>query len=384
MRNFIFTAILGLLIAIITSLVVPVSGRGDFLAYWSAAHLLANGKNPYDAAEMAQTQQANSLQQLPTEIMALNVWNPPWLLVALFPLSILPFPLASMLWLWITILLIGLNVFLCLRMAGMDGGGRPYIWSLIACLVFFPTLLLLLIGQVSGLVLTSIVLGIYLVEHKRYHWAGAVFLLATTKPHVAYLVLGLLGWWVLRKRQWGVLAGGILAAALTSGIAILLLPNYLQAYIGLLRGFHVTDYYSATLWSLLSALLGRPVLRWWAIALLPLVFWLQPVIDRHGWLTALNVVLVISCSFAPYGFTFDQVVLLPVILQILAWFWQRQLSGWAIWLVGGLLVVMESAFLALLRLDGLPHYWFFWVPFAMMGIYALAFKLRVAEQSAPA
>ena len=317
-RSLFFPVILGFIISGMISILFAEIGKHDFAAYWSASYLLLHGENPYDPGQMAAVQQSLENVYFEQNETVINAWNPPWLLIVLLPLAALPFDTAAFIWMWFNIALVGVCTSLCINLAGQPGTGRPFIWIFTACLFFGQTLLLLRVGQVSGLILIGIVAGIYCLRRASYAPAGALLVLATIKPHISYLALAWIGWWILRNRKWSVLVGAGLTVVLSIALTTLLFPDYLHSYFSLLQNMGVSKWYTSTLWGFLEALTGQPVFHWFGALLLPFVFLLQPAKDQSDWLAKLSLILVMSISLAPYGFTFDQVMLLPAIIQILS------------------------------------------------------------------
>ena len=117
--------------------------------------------------------------------------------------------------------------------------------------------------------------------------------------------------------------------------------------------------------------LRRPVaIAGFAWPLLLLIPWLARLIERRGLLTGLNVALLISVPLAPYGWSFDQVVLIPAIVQAIFW-WRlfdkrRQRRYWLI-LIGIYLVAL------FIKLSGLGDFWFVWIVLAIGGLYAAVY-----------
>src|SRR5215470_9383175 len=69
-------------------------GTSDFIEYWSAGQLLREGDSPYDFKKLYQRQlQLGSRHEFP-----IIMWNPPWLLVWIYPLLWLPFLSAALMW----------------------------------------------------------------------------------------------------------------------------------------------------------------------------------------------------------------------------------------------------------------------------------------------
>jgi hypothetical protein len=85
---------------------------------------------------------------------------------------------------------------------------------------------------------------------------------------------------------------------------------------------------------------------------------------------------------AQNGFSFDQIVLLPAIVQIIAWLRQSNLANRWAWIVGSGLIGMNLVLFWMLTLPSLPYTWFVWVPFALLGLYMLAWR-RLSRRGEP-
>lgn len=305
-----------------------------------------------------------------------NVWNPPWLLVFFMPLGFLPFKIASVIWLWLNLVLIGISVLFVSGLTSQTGKERFLIWVFIGCIIFGPTLSLIVIGQVSTIILISLLGCLYFMKKNRYDLAGAVLLMAVIKPHIVYFVFPLLSWHALRLRKWQFFAGMFLAGLISIFIIILFFPRWPTAYVALLGKMHISAWYTSTLWSLLDVVFQRPIFHWGGLFLLPLIFWFELHFEHLGDLTVLNLSLLLSIAFAPYGYLFDQIVLLPALVQLLAWLVSKEIRKSIRWISSIGLLLMTIGEFILLAKSNLPYYYFFWIPFAMLLIYFIAFKAR--------
>jgi len=376
----------GVLIGVLTVAVFADGvGESDFLAYWSAARLLATGDNPYDAVALRTLQHETRPQREPVRGTAFASWNPPWLLVVLMPLGLLPFDIAVTVWKLCNIGLILAASALTWQMLTEPLDKRGILFVMSVSLWSGQALSAIIVGQVSSLVLLGLVLGAWWLRAGRDRLAGAALFLATIKPHVTYLVLWVLLLWVVRHRRWQVLWGMIAAGAIAITIVWTIFPRWVWAYLDLLNGhrFLFFQYTTPTVGSLAYTLWGTNMFRFAGLLLLPLAFSLVQLADSRGWLTAMNVALLISIPLALYGFNSDQVVLFPAMVQVIFWLWRRELSLRSARLISGGLIVVYLASFGMLVIENRRHgYWFSLIPLALAALYAAAWKQRTGTQAA--
>ena len=375
MRRFTLTAIV-LSAVVLLVCTKQAMGTQDLLVYWSAARVLATGGNPYDTAALGAVQRAAVAGVENT----LAAWNPPWLLVLLIPLGLLPFDVARCVWLLANPALLGMAALLTWRML-VQTRDRGALLALVAGLWFGESLATMQVGQISSLLLVGVVLGSLCLASNDDRWAGAAFFLTTVKPHITYLLLLLLALWVAHERRWKVFQG--LAGAGLFGVLVLfaLRADWAWSYLRLTGSHAFFQYSTSTLGGLAHALWGTDAFRYAGLLTIPLLPCLLRLALRHGFLTAANVTLLISVPLSVYGFGFDHVVLVPAIVQVLSWIWRRQLSGsWALLVGSGLVLVYVVLFAQLLQPRILYH-WRAWTPVALGLLYAVAWTRRAGSAS---
>src|SRR5215469_11944942 len=152
----------------------------DLAQYWSAAHLVRS--NPYSFQAVADLERASGISSVSPPLV---IKNPPWAILFVLPLRYFGYRVSFALW----------DVFSVLAIAGCSRA----IWrmfapadsmaSILLPLLFGPTIVLLLLGQWTILVLIGITLFVVLAERGRDWLAGASLLLVAGKPHVALLFL---------------------------------------------------------------------------------------------------------------------------------------------------------------------------------------------------
>ncbi len=365
----------GLFLGIITHNYAPKIGAQDFVRYWSASRLLISGGNPYDARSLLTLQKANSPKLKFYDNDVVETWNPPWLLLVMAPLGILPFDLAVRLWIFLSIFLLVMALFLTWRMA--MGSKYQSLFILVLCVDFLSgnTLDMIKLGQISSLILISVILGVFLIQKEKDWLSGVILFFSTIKPHLVYLVLLVILIWSIRKRRWKIWGGMALTGFISSFIVWLIFPGWPEVYTKNLFRLPYFDLYCSTLGSFIASVAGINHFRYIGVLLLPLALPLSKLILRDGWLTTINLALIISIPLSPYGFSNDHVLLLPAVTELIGWIIKSELPMPIAWVTGVGLIITYAALL-LMMIQTLPYYWFFWTAFALSIIYFVAWRYR--------
>jgi hypothetical protein len=300
----------------------------DFVEYYAAGAVAARGGNPYDAEELLPYQrQAGHDAQHDRAVM---MWNPPWALVLVVPLGLLPPRTAHLAWLGGQLLAVVVSALWLWR---VYGGARHHSGLAVAVAVFFaPFFLLMWYGQIGALCLLG--LAGFLAAHQRGRpaTAGAFAALTALKPHLlfAFGVALLLDAVVTRRGRIALATGAavLVAAALLVWLAH---PDVYAHYRdALTRDASTTAQVQPKDWKL-------PLLSYWLrIATAPQSFGVQflPTLlaavgvagywfvrrDRWDWPVELPRLVFVSVLLAAYGaWIFDLVVLLVPVLQATVW-----------------------------------------------------------------
>ncbi len=204
-------------------LVLPHIFAGkDFPEYWAAAHVLAEGGNPYNGAELLAVQQelATARGEVVPDV-AVSLWTPPWTLPLYAPLGWLGYSWALHLWHLIQIL----SVVLAVEWLGkvFQLTNRQHWWLHVLATLNAPFFWLLVFGQNTGLLLLGLA-GFLRYRSTIPLLAGPFAALTAIKPHLLapFGVVLLLD--VLRPGGWRTLLGGIATLLLASLAALALQP----------------------------------------------------------------------------------------------------------------------------------------------------------------
>lgn len=358
--------------------VPPSLGRGDFRAYWSAAHLLAQGENFADAELLLQTEQENTEWR---EDWAVITWNPPWLLAILLPYTAVSFPRATWLWLLTNIALVFTgSVMLWKTFAAQNGSQR---WGHLAPLVgllFLPTMLTLLMGQVNSLVFFGLAAFLFFFNRNQLFVAGLCLVLTLVKPHLVYLTLPIIFLHLLwTRRDLKVAAGLLVGIVVLTAVVFGLRPSFIADYTQTVSQGSLLAWETPTLGGILAVTFGWQWVKLMGVVTLPLVAWLwwryRETVDLNSWVPAMTLISVIS---APFGWGYDVIVLLLPVLQIVVWlaegrFTRTEAIGWGTMLIGiNLAAIYQRSF-------EISEVHTFWVPIALAIVYFLAYFRQKSE-----
>jgi hypothetical protein len=352
-------------------------GLVDFQVYWAGARVLVQGGNPYDRAALTVAYYNGQ----PPAWTFDPAWNPPWLLLMLAPLAALPVEAAGRIWLLINFAIVAGVPFVVWQLVEASQKRRASPWLVLAGLAFGSSLTVLAMGQVTTWVLVGLLLALIGLKRRHDGWAGAALLLTLSKPQLVYLAVPLILLWAAGQRRWRVWAGLVIAFALTTACVTILTPGWLSGYWNLTSGFNFFRHSAATVGGFFQAYTGSSVLRFLGVLTLLLIPWLLRLIKRRDLLTGLNVALLMSVPLAPYGWSFDQVVLLPAIVQLVFWLTEVERSPRR---VCGLILIAIYLMDVGLKILGTGDFWFVWVPIALGGLFAVAYRLQFNSRSSPA
>ena len=302
-----------LIIGLSTASGVPF--RNDFAAYWPVGRLLLTGQNPYDAGAI------EALQHSVGDTLGGDsvVRYPPWALPLLLPFAAFPYVPGWYLWIFLQALLVGVSsVWLWTLFAGVRGRRG----ALAIGMLFPPTLIMVLGGQIGGVLLFASTAFFWAADRRRDLLAGICLWILATKPHL-FIPLGLLVVvWAIYERRLLVPTVACVLIAAGSIIAISLRPEVFPEYVDFVQASAPTGYLPVTLGGV-ARLVGGPDRFWvqWIPSLLVLA--VIPVIwSREGrnwtWIACGPGILALGLLTGPYGLVHDLVLLIPCILLMAA------------------------------------------------------------------
>jgi hypothetical protein len=352
----------------------------DFGAYWTAAHVMLLGGNPYDFDEPYDGKPLFELQRWiePGRTVPLPAWGPPVALAFVLPFALLDYVTARWLWLLCQLLALLGCAGVLWRLYGGPPGRVLIAWAL--CLGFYPVLQLISLGQLTLLSLVGLVGFLVLLRRQQFWWAGTCVGLTVVKPQLVVLFgLALLAWCfdpAGQRRRWLVVLGAAATVLLAGGIVLACDPRIYHQYSAAAVEHAPTWMIPPTLGSLLRILAGGQ--PYW-LAWVPLCLggaWVAWYYLRYrrdwDWTERLPVLLFVCLLTTPYGWIYDLSLLLIPLLQLAVWARRTRPL-----VLAGLVVLYVAAGSTALTLNLLKfdEYFLGWLAPLLLLVY-LPFRLR--------
>jgi hypothetical protein len=310
------------------SLQHPRVGAVDYLQYWSASQLFANGGNPYDIAQLTALEVKAWDSNLRGDLgLPVVMYNPPLVFSFIFFLQWFSFESFRAWWCLGIFFFVVASTAMLFHRNIVQVQSRAHLYALVAVLLSFPPFYALAFyGQLSHLLLLSfcgcIFFGLSRVEHFCGSLlAGLALSVSLVKPHILWFVYALLAIQSLRQKQCKTIVGFALGTCFWLLAPLLVSPDLLVQY------WHFLDT-PPVLWR--TATVGSWVQHFsnsyelW-IKLLPTVAFAccAALAFSRRWLStssrdSLMILFPLSLAFAPYGWVYDQIVLLPLELWFIS------------------------------------------------------------------
>jgi hypothetical protein len=356
--------IIGFFVCLLLVVVRAPNITYDFIEYWAAGALNLAGENPYDPELIHAVELANSFEADEPLLM----YNPPPMLTIGMLLGAAPYRTAAAAWLCVLGISLVSSITILWKLAG---GSRRHVGTLIVVSIWFaPTLFALFFGQVSVVILLGLALFLKFERSENYFCAGATTFTLLIKPHLVYLIAIAVAAWGLQRRSTPFFLGIAFAASLAA-VPALFNPNVYVDYAGILEWGTIGQYSTSTAGSaarLMADQQGR-----FGMQFLPAVVGLSYLIVRlikaplssWDWQRELPGLVVVSLATSAYGWVYDQVLLLVVLVPFLASVVGR--TGRAAWLdivIGAIVIGLPL----LQGLAGVNALWYFWIPWAFLPI----------------
>lgn len=317
----------------------------DFMSLYTGARAVLRDLDPYDPGVWGPLRAEYGSEWFPD----LTAPFPLWTFVFMIPFALLPLSWAAAAWLVFSELLLALSAVGVLRYVRPHWPRPPEVGLLlIAGYVSIITLLVLINGQMTFLLLAFLVLFLVFVRGKRPFLAGVALSMLALKPNPFILFVPLLGLWLLWQRRWRIIAGGLGGGVGLLALTWLIQPEWIGGWLAA-RGKTAVVTITPTLWGLAAEVGG---VYWFVLGMIlvgGLTLWLGWYIFKRP---ALSPAVVVSLGVAasllttPYTWAYEQALLfLPWMVGFAAMERRRGRTGWFLlaWLLPWILFAIAAA-----------------------------------------
>jgi|SRR5579862_1398038 len=342
----------------------------EYLQFWAAGSLLAAGDSPYDLDRLGAIERAYGWDKTKNGLGVYETMPfhyPPSVLSLILALLVpLGFAAARMTWLMVNVELLVLSGYL-LRTAAAG------VWRVVPILVvplFALSVLALLVGQVTPLILFMTVAAWRLLQHGWDRAAGCVLACGAIKPQITFLVLLATVLWLARQERWRALAMFVGAGLLSLLVSLWAIPGWPMqiahnlAHMPMAMGTDRFPWWGTT-WLLALRSLGLSGAELWVLYLVVAVpfTWevLRCALRRDTEVGDVIAVSVVATFFVtPTARIYDLPLLLIPFVMLLG----KRMPGVTGAAVLAVLIVVPYVQLFFLGArEGVPvHVWFFWIP----------------------
>ena len=344
---------------------------GDSVQYWAAGNLVLRGENPYSAEKVMELRisEGNNLI-FPPNSTSMMLY-PPWVIPFLLPFGFNNYPLMRLLWFifHIVILVISANAIWKLY----EGKSKKKYVIYLILLTFPPTYFVLVIGHFTTLHLLGLVGFLYFLHKKPVsRWnnfaAGAFASIVLLKPQLMYLYVIALLIWIIKQRNWYLMAGGLSTIGILSLISISINPQIYSQYWETISNYESGPWLTPTIGMGLRSIFG---LQYEWLQLVPILLgagWFLYYWSKKGqnwnWIDDLPLLLLVGFVTVPYGWTYDMVILLIPVIAIIIQVMEIKFD-WKVVLFFISFLVVNLATLYLHSF--LDDFWFLWyAPFLLV------------------
>jgi arabinofuranan 3-O-arabinosyltransferase len=292
----------------------------DFFTFWLAGHLVTQGGSPYDLAQWLAGYHQFNIAIIPNPAFLYPL--PMAMLMA--PLGLLPFHSAYVVWVTLIQIMILTCLAVLLTLENNVRAKRYFVPLLAGIVLFRPTLLTLTQGQVSGLFLFALVWIAFLWQKGKWFWGGFLLGLLALKPNLGFILIVLLGFWLLLQKRWTAVLGAFVSGIFVLAAGLIYDPAWIVQY------WHVgsnklaeTFGGSPTVWGLGALVSHNASTTTLAIGgvtglciLLGFFWMLLRWRSRLGPPAVLALAVTVTLLLAPYTWTYDQLLLLLPITAV--------------------------------------------------------------------
>lgn len=291
----------------------------DFFAFWLSGRMVLDGQSPFD---LNLWQQSHAMYG--STWVEAGFFYPATMAILFIPISILPLPVASVAWRWVSQIFVAGSLALLMSGWPVAKIKTHFAWVLVSALLFRPFVADIIIGQNAPLFLICLAGSLWLYTRGHSRWSMFLLAVVTLKPQLGLPLIGLVGLWLLIQNSFRdllALAGWIVGLYL---VGFLVDPNWLAALIQTSLLKFATNPFTPTLrgavWAFFPTQSSIANGIWIGISLILLgvyVRWLLKGRGKIDFSQVFGVAIPLTLIISPYLWNYDQLLLIiPIMLSL--------------------------------------------------------------------
>ncbi len=306
----------------------------DFMSLWGGGWAIRHDVDTFDPEIWAPLR-----MELGSKWRTGDAGNPfpMWTLLVVMPLSLLPLGWGAAVWLTLSQLLLGFIVYLLLIELG-ERKPSVFEFALVAIGVFAfrGTLVTMLNGQITVFLMLALTLFLVLVKRDKPFWAGVALAFIILKPNPFIVFAPMVALWLILRRKWEIIAGGVTAVLIMLAVTWAILPGWLLEWQNVREktGSSPRSFIMPTFWGTgteISAqwapLIGLILVVGLTVALGWYLYTRPNINERH----VISLAIVGSLLATPYAWAYEHsLMLIPLILYFTRI--ERRWLAWIMWL----------------------------------------------------
>ena len=296
--------------------------NNDYISFHLAGYMILHGEDPYFPEQWVAGHELFDVTWISDQTFS----YPLPLALVFVPLGLLPLYQSYIAWTALSLGMILVSVYLLIRTES-----KRHSWLLIACLcagliLFRPTILTLVNGQLTALLLLVLTGVLYLWNKNKWEWGALLSSVLILKPNLGAPILLLLGLWMVFEKKYKAVLALLLGGVILLVIGWMMNPAWVQEYLAI-GGGKVQDTFgfSPTVWGLGSLVCDfrspcSPLVGGAGALLLLLAITGLYIRGRlRTPSTVIALVITTGLLVTPYSWSYDQLLLvIPIMTTALA------------------------------------------------------------------
>jgi len=219
-----------------TKVMTRVPFKDDFAIPWAAGRSwLLEGDNPYDTAVVRKAENAilgsGYLAELPDST---SLMQPLINLIFYLPFSLIPYEISRAIWITFITICIIVICYLSILLSGWQISTIEKVGIILLFSFWMPGVYSILSGQLTPIVILSILFGIYLISKEQDNAAGFILSLTIGSLPISILILISILIWSISRRRRSILKAFFSGGAFLFIVSLLLLPSWLLDWLHIL------------------------------------------------------------------------------------------------------------------------------------------------------